>query len=141
MPGCMATRRGDTTDFVRTIVLVIAAAFVVGCPGSGTVTPVDDAGTGGGTGGGSIAEDAGNDAGVDSGVPDAGAPDGGPMKPPSAFVGSTDGLIRVFRVDLDAGPFSPLPPIDGGTRPSFLAISPDHRFLYAANEATTGAVS
>ncbi|MFL5318023.1 MAG: lactonase family protein, partial [Myxococcaceae bacterium] len=113
----------------------------------------DDAGVpqGGGTGGGSGVDDGGalSDAGQssDSGTPDSGAqdsglPDAGPVSTPYAFVGSTDGLIRVYRVDLDAGTFfTPPSTTDGGARPSFLAISPDKRSLFACNEANTGTIS
>ena len=37
-------------------------------------------------------------------------------------------------MDLDSGALTPVGVIDAGPNPSFLAVHPDHRFLYAVNE-------
>lgn len=67
--------------------------------------------------------------------------DGGFTGTPYAFVGSTDGFIRTFAVNLATGALTAVSQTDGGIRPSFLAISPDRRFLYAANETNVGTIS
>ena len=42
--------------------------------------------------------------------------------------------IYIYKMDLDSGALTPVGVIDAGPNPSFLAVHPDHRFLYAVNE-------
>jgi 6-phosphogluconolactonase len=55
---------------------------------------------------------------------------------PFAYVGASDGKVRVMSLDKQAGTLSLIQEIDGGANPSFLAVSPDRRALYAVNEGS-----
>ena len=54
--------------------------------------------------------------------------------------GHADG-IYVYRMDQASGALTPLQTVAGVTNPSFLAIDPQQRYLYAVNELQTGGVS
>lgn len=56
---------------------------------------------------------------------------------PFAFVGSQDHRIRVYSVERATAALTARSSIDAGTNPSFLALSPDTRFLYAAQEGSS----
>jgi 6-phosphogluconolactonase len=100
------------------------------------------AGTGGaaassGTGGRAASGDAGaaNDAGThDSGTGnDAGVASGKPY----LYVSGYGADITRFSLNPDTFAATELGTASGGTSPSYLAISPDKRFLYAINEASS----
>jgi 6-phosphogluconolactonase len=57
------------------------------------------------------------------------------------YVGAGDGRITRFSLDEQTGALSARTPFDGGRTPSFRAVSPDSRFLFAVNEAEPGEVS
>jgi 6-phosphogluconolactonase len=57
------------------------------------------------------------------------------------FVGSGRSNIEAFRFDLAAGALTRLGLAAEIERPSFLAVSPNHRFLYAVSEGPTAAAS
>lgn len=63
--------------------------------------------------------------------------DAGVIGTPFAFVGSNDARIRVYRVNRSSGALTLQGTYDAGTGPSFLALTPDTRFLYAVNESTS----
>jgi 6-phosphogluconolactonase len=58
-----------------------------------------------------------------------------PLGPPRVYVGSGDGKIRVFAFDATTAGLTDVQTIDSGQNPSFLAVAPDHKFLYAVDEA------
>lgn len=60
---------------------------------------------------------------------------------PFAFVGSSDHRIRVYRVNRTTGALTPQGNFDAGLNPSFLALSADSRFLYAAQESSSTVAS
>lgn len=101
--------------------------------------------------GASSASDAGaasdaSGSGPDSGVPvpspgdagDAGTPK--PLGPLFAFVGSSDGKVRVFDVDAATGAWTPKRESPAGSSPSFLAFDPARRRVFATDEGGTGTV-
>lgn len=49
----------------------------------------------------------------------------------SSFAGGADGAIQAFRLDTAAGTLTPVHKTPGVEHPFFLAVSPDHRFLYS----------
>ena len=42
--------------------------------------------------------------------------------------------VYVYSMDMGSGALTPVGVTDAGPNPSFLAIHPNHRFLYAVNE-------
>jgi 6-phosphogluconolactonase len=75
----------------------------------------------------------GADAGNDAATPK-------PAGPLFAFVGSTDGKIRVFDVDATSGAWTPKRESNAGSNPSFLAFEPARRRVFATDEAAGGLV-
>ena len=64
------------------------------------------------------------------------APDSAkPLGPPRLYVGSSDGKIRVFAFDDMSYALTLVDTTSAGGNPSFLAFTPDRKFLYAADEA------
>ena len=57
-----------------------------------------------------------------------------PLGPPRVYVGSGDGKIRVFTFDPSTAALAPVETVDSGSNPSFLAVDPEHKFLYAVDE-------
>jgi 6-phosphogluconolactonase len=57
-----------------------------------------------------------------------------PLGPPRVYVGSGDGKIRVFSFDAANATLTPVQTVDSGNNPSFLAVDPEHKFLYAVDE-------
>ena len=96
-----------------------------------------NAGTGGSSGGSAGAKDGGTSS-------DAAPSDGGGDRADTAGPGSTyvytsgyDPRITIFTLDLASGILTAKGSQDTGvSSPSYLAFSPDRRYLYAANEAT-----
>ncbi|UJR84605.1 lactonase family protein [Sandaracinus amylolyticus] len=66
----------------------------------------------------------------DSGMPDA----GGPMREIFVYVGLTSGDLVVYTLDASSGVLTELSRTRTGDFPSFLAPSPDGRFLYVVHE-------
>jgi 6-phosphogluconolactonase len=59
-----------------------------------------------------------------------------PAGVPFVYVGGYDPKIRVYRLDPDTGAMTEsVPPVDGGTNPSYLAFAPSRKLLYALREA------
>ncbi len=107
--------------------------------------PLPDAGRedvtdSGAAGGGGHTFDGGGDAGSneDSGSVDGGQGDAGPVDAGVvvlyAYVGSGNGNVTVYRVDAGSGALVQQSTTNAGNNPSFLAFTPDGRFLYAVNE-------
>ncbi len=83
--------------------------------------------------------DGGGDAGVaDLGVAstDAGAADAGVARTAHLFVGSGDGNIYRWSLNLGTAAVGPRAATAGGSNPSFLAFHPAGGFVYAVNEAS-----
>jgi len=93
-----------------------------------------DGGAGAGAGGSSTASASATAATASS--TGTGGAGGGITGTPFAYVGAGDGKIRVMSLDKQAGTLSLVQEIDGGANPSFLAVSPDKRALYAVNEGS-----
>ncbi len=53
---------------------------------------------------------------------------------PFVYIGTQDGTIEVRSLDRVTGALASVTSVVAGSNPSFLAPSPDHRFLYAADE-------
>lgn len=76
-------------------------------------------------------------------TPDVDGGDGGPPKPKGplfAFVGSSDGKVRVFDVDATTGVWTAKKESNAGTNPSFLAIDAASRRIFATDEQGSGLV-
>ncbi len=74
--------------------------------------------------------------------------DGEPTGTPYVYVGTYGSSIHVYALDIETGALTPVSdPVDGGTNPSFLAVDPQRRYLFAVNETgsfegmQTGAVA
>jgi 6-phosphogluconolactonase len=72
-----------------------------------------------------VASDASSDAMMDAAKP---------LGPPRLYVGSSDGMIRIFAFDDTTFALTPTGATPAGSNPSFLAFTPDRKFLYAADE-------
>jgi 6-phosphogluconolactonase len=111
----------------------------------------DDSASGGaGAGGDPTGPGAGPaTGGGGSGATGAGAAGGGtggtgglePPTTPYVYVGDGDGSIRSYLLDRATGSLAPLGTVDVGQNPSFLAASPDRRFLYAVDEGASEVVA
>lgn len=80
-----------------------------------------------------MAGSGGSPAAGSGGSGGAGAP--APPAHETAYVSGGGSNIRVFDLATDSGTLTPRSMINGGTNPSYLAISPDKKYLYAVNEA------
>ncbi len=102
-----------------------------GTGGGGVAGGSGGGGAAGGSGGGGTAGGGGGGAagGVGGGTQDAGVPG-----VPFVYVGSGNGAITVYKLDRGTGALTTQGAVDGGANPSFLAIDPGKRFLYAVNE-------
>lgn len=88
---------------------------------------------------GGTAGTGGSAASSTSGAGGAGGGGGAPVGEPFVYVGGNGNLIRVFHLNLDDGSLEPVgAPVDAGTNPTFLAVDPAHRTLFAVNEAYGG---
>lgn len=56
------------------------------------------------------------------------------LGPPRLYVGSSDGKIRVYAFDETSYAITPVDTTTAGSNPSFLAFTPDRKFVYAADE-------
>ncbi len=104
--------------------------------GSGGAASTGSASGGGGPGaggGGGSSTRASTGASATGG---GGAGGGAPSGTPFAYVGCNDGKIRVYAFDAVSGALNAVDETDAGTTPSFLAFSPDLRFVYAVDEGT-----
>jgi 6-phosphogluconolactonase len=73
--------------------------------------------------------------------PGSGSSGAGAGSTPFVYVGSGEGQITRFSLDERTGALSRRTTFDGGRVPSFLAVSPSRRLLFAVNEAEPGEVS
>src|SRR5687768_7043038 len=94
---------------------------------------------------GGLASDGGSDGGGNT------HPDGGPLSmesgtdggsdaglgTPFAYVGSQSGAITVYKLNVADGGMVKQSSIDGGNTPSFLAMTPSKKHLYAVNEGSS----
>jgi 6-phosphogluconolactonase len=110
-----------------------------GASGSGGAR---DAGTGGSDSNGGMPQDAGHadsdgavNPGTDAGMAhDAAVPSGTPF----VYVSGGGPDITYFKLDLASGALAKQGSASGGTNPSYLAVAPDKKHLYAINEADGG---
>jgi 6-phosphogluconolactonase len=114
---------------------------------SGSATATGDATTGGTASGstldGSTGSGSDGSAGTTGGE-STGASDttGGVGGTPMVYVGSNDGFIHVFEMDLVDGSLIAVgAPVNAGPNSSFLAVDPQHAFLFAVNEVQAGAIA
>jgi len=118
---------------------VLLASAVPGCSSSTDADPSgtpDDAGSGGNDG--AIGE---GGATTDATSPSDAGKDAAPTGPVFAFVGSSAGFIRVYRVDLTSGGWTLVKESAAGQNPSFLAFHPSRPIVVAVDEiAGTGVV-
>lgn len=63
---------------------------------------------------------------------------GDPLIFVSSFAGGENGAISAFRLSLDDASLTPLERTTGIENPFFIAVSPDHRFLYAVHAKAFG---
>lgn len=75
---------------------------------------------------------------TDAGVADTGVarPDAGVARTAHLFVGSGDGSLYRWSLNLTTGAVGPRAATAGGSNPSFLAFHPSGGFVYAVNEAS-----
>jgi 6-phosphogluconolactonase len=112
-----------------------AGAGGSGAGGSGA------AGGSGGTGSGGTSATGGSSAGGSSAGTAGSSGDDASTPPPVpnariAYVGSASNAIYVFTIDDATGALSPLgSPVAANPNPSFLALTPDGRYLLAVNES------
>ncbi len=124
-----------------TVLAVLAALPFVACSsdpetgGSSGSSGGTSSGSNGDSGDGSVTNDSASDSGIDA-PRDA---DAGPVGQLFAFVGSSDGKIRSYRVD-SAGTWTPAKESNAGTNPSFLAFDPSRRRVVAVDESGGGLV-
>lgn len=130
---------------VRTVLCLAALASVIAScsatseeelsekptDGSDSAASSSDGDAPGLEGGTSIGDDS-SPATEDSSLPADGAAPTGPM---FAFVGSSDGKIRVYDVDTSTGAWAFRKEVGAGGNPSFLAIDSAHRRLFAVDES------
>jgi len=91
-------------------------------------------GTGGGATGGSSS--GGNGSGGSASGGTGGGGDGGAAAPSFVFASGNASTIRVYRLDPATGMLQALSMTsDGGQSPTYLALHPNKKFLYALNEA------
>ncbi len=102
---------------------VAGAAAIVGGASGGA------GGAGGNVGGsgGAAAKDAGTDVAA--------------IRNPFVYVSGYDSEIRIFLLDMNSGALLPRGTANGGNNPSYLAWTPERKYLYAGNERTPGLVT
>ena len=136
--------------------VVVAAVVLVGCGGTGASGAGGGAGgTGGGVGAGGGAGGTGGGAGGTGGgaggtgggaggtggggVGTGGGSGGGaPTGTPYVYVGSGNGLVSIYTLNLATGALADAGFVNAGPNPSFLAVDPQKRNLYAVNEGGGG---
>ncbi len=57
------------------------------------------------------------------------------MGVPFVYVGSTDGNVSIYGLDAAAGKLTLQKSVNAGSYPSFVALDPLHKYLYAVNES------
>jgi 6-phosphogluconolactonase len=109
--------------------LALATIGVSACGDDGSTTTTT--GTGGASGSTTTTTGTGGASGSTTTTTGTG---GGGATRPFVYVGTQDGTIEVRMLDRATGALASVTSVAAGTNPSFLAPSPDHRFLYAADE-------
>src|SRR5262249_50071410 len=116
-------------------------AALAGClPGAGPEPPATDGGT---PGGNMDLSHLGQTTGMlDFSTAADFATPGGPATVPYVYIGSANAQIGAYKLDRTTGA---LTSVDKTTlangSPTFLAVDPQHKYLYAANEVAAGGVS
>jgi 6-phosphogluconolactonase len=144
------------TKFGIFAISVLATGLLSGCgesagsnpgsSGSAGIAGSAGASSGGNSSGGASGGGAGtgNPGGSGSGGAAGGAGAGGsagsggqaPTGVPFVYVGGTDGNISLYGLDLATRTLTFREAVDAGDYPSFIAVDPQHRYLYAVNEGT-----
>ncbi len=96
------------------------------------------AATGGGDTGGSGGEPSGG-AGGSSGGNGNGGSGGAAQGTPYVFVGSTDGMVRVFTMAESDGSLTPAGSLDTGSGLDFIAVGPDDRTVFVSFDGSVSA--
>jgi 6-phosphogluconolactonase len=132
----------ESLSSARTVVTACFTAAVLASSALAACSSDEAAGPGGdgddaAAGDGSVTPESGGPADASPGD-DGAAPDAGkPLGPPRLYVGSGDGKIRVFAFDTTTYALTPVDTIASPANPSFLAVDPARRFLYAVGESTS----
>ena len=145
--AAFTTRRIAALALILSTVLTAAVACDAGSPASDEAPPGEDHDAAAATprdedvrvvlGGepGSSTRDAGGGAG--DGARDGDAPTR-PLGAPRLYVGSADGNIRVYAFDVTTHVLDLVGTTPAGNNPSFLAVSPDRRMVFAVDESIPG---
>ncbi len=104
-----------------------------GSASGGAVTGGSNAG-GSGAGGEQTAA-----GGASGGAASGGSDGGGPEGTPYVFVGSTDGMLRVFTMDTSDGSLTPAGSLDTGNGLDFIAVGPDDRTVFVSFDDSVSA--
>jgi 6-phosphogluconolactonase len=126
------------------LVLVSTVGVLVGCGGcsggggDGTMSTAGHGGGGGSAGGGGSGGSGGSGGGGDHGdMSDPNgpiAPDLGTTRSPFVYVGGYGAQISAFTLDIASGKLTAAGTTPFSGSPSFLAVDPRHRYLYAVDE-------
>jgi 6-phosphogluconolactonase len=131
------------THFYRATLACLLAAALPACsdddsagagPGSAASSGASSGTGGGGTGGGSSGS--GGDA-----AGGGGAGGSAPAGVPFVYVGVDTDKILIHSLDRATGALTLLDSVDAGSHPTFLAVDPMRRFLYAVNESSSEVAS
>jgi 6-phosphogluconolactonase len=125
---------------------LLAASALVGCgddgaTSSGAAASAATAGAGGSSSSASSVVSGSSAASTGAGGDGAGGAGGGGVSGiPYVYVG-TESEILIHTLDEVTGALTLQDRIDAGSSPSFLAVDPSHRFLYAVNEGSSEVAS
>lgn len=128
------------TRFLPLTLVCLAAASLPACSdddsnmtASGTTSAAGPGSSGsGGSGAGTTGSGGGGGAGGNGG-----AGGSAPVGVPFVYVGVDTDEILIYRLDRETGALTFLDRTDAGPGPSFLAVDPTRRFLYAVNEGSS----
>ncbi|MDB4993248.1 MAG: 6-phosphogluconolactonase [Myxococcaceae bacterium] len=135
MNALLPSSRSLATACLGAIALA-SSALGGACSSEDTPSPASDADAAASSDGSLTTDGAASDANApsDGGT---GADTSKPLGPPRLYVGSGDGKIRVFAFDRATYALTPIDTIASPANPSFLAIDPARRFLYAGGESSS----
>ena len=69
------------------------------------------------------------------------AGEGGNVANPFVYVAGYHNTITCFVLDMATGELKPSSTSDGGKNPTYIAWSPNHKFMYACNETGPGKIA
>lgn len=111
-----------------------------GSTGGSGAAGVSSLGAGGASGSGGAASDgAGAGGRMDPTMPEAGGPTNEPAGDPYVFAGSTNGMLRAFRMDARDGSLTPAGAIQTPDGLDFIALGPDDRTFFVSRDDAVAA--